>query len=84
MIFDAGQVVAGQSTRALGDAWGTTLRFFIGFWLVMIPAALVLAFLTPLAEAGLFIGTAIGCAAALALLLARLLGLLRAREAARG
>ncbi len=83
MIFDAGQVVAGQSTRALGDAWGTTLRFFIGFWLVMVPAALALAFLTPLAEAGLFIGTAIGCAAALALLLARLLRLLRDREAAR-
>jgi multidrug resistance protein, MATE family len=84
MIFDAGQVVAGQSTRALGDAWGTTLRFFIGFWLVMVPTALALAFLTPLAEAGLFIGTAIGCAAALALLLARLLRLLHNREAARG
>ena len=25
MVFDAGQVVLGQSTRALGDSWGTTL-----------------------------------------------------------
>ena len=24
MVFDAGQVVLGQSTRALGDSWGTT------------------------------------------------------------
>jgi MATE family multidrug resistance protein len=68
LIFDAGQAVAGQATRALGDAWGTTLRFFIAFWLVMLPAALGLAFLTPLAEAGLFIGTAIGCATAVTLL----------------
>jgi multidrug resistance protein, MATE family len=68
LIFDAGQVVAGQATRALGDAWGTTLRFFIAFWLVMVPASLGLAFLTPLAEAGLFIGTAIGCATAVVLL----------------
>jgi multidrug resistance protein, MATE family len=81
MIFDAGQVVMGQSNRALGDAWGTTLRFFIAFWLVMVPASLVLAFLTPLAEAGLFIGTAIGCGTALVLLLRRLLGLLADREA---
>ena len=68
LIFDAGQVVAGQATRALGDAWGTTLRFFIAFWLVMVPASLGLAFLTPLAETGLFIGTAIGCATAVVLL----------------
>jgi multidrug resistance protein, MATE family len=84
MIFDAGQVVVGQSTRALGDAWGTTVRFFVAFWLVMVPVAVGLAFLTPLAEAGLFIGTGIGCATALGLLLLRLLGLLRAREDARG
>jgi MATE family multidrug resistance protein len=84
MIFDAGQVVMGQSTRALGDAWGTTLRFFVAFWLVMIPSALALAFLTPLAEAGLFVGTAIGCATALILLLSRLLRLLAAREAGDG
>ena len=62
MVFDAGQVVLGQSTRALGDSWGTTLRFFVAFWCVMIPVSLVLAFRTPLAEAGLFIGTAVGCA----------------------
>lgn len=75
MIFDAGQVVMGQSTRALGDGWGTTLVFFIAFWLVMVPVSLALAFLTPLAEAGLFIGTGIGCAAALLLLGRRFLRL---------
>jgi multidrug resistance protein, MATE family len=80
LIFDAGQVVAGQATRALGDAWGTTLRFFIAFWLVMVPAALGLAFLTPLAEAGLFIGTAIGCATAVVLLGLHLAAMLRRLE----
>lgn len=79
MIFDAGQVVMGQSTRALGDAWGTTLIFFVAFWLVMVPAALGLAFLTPLAEAGLFIGTGIGCAAALTLLSWRFARLINGR-----
>ena len=50
MVFDAGQVVLGQSTRALGDAWGTTAVFFVAFWGVMLPAALILAFATPLAQ----------------------------------
>jgi MATE family multidrug resistance protein len=76
MVFDAGQVVAGQCTRALGDGWGTTVCFFLAFWVVMVPVSMALAFATPLAEAGLFIGTGIGCAAALALLLHRLLRLL--------
>ncbi|MBA3324241.1 MAG: MATE family efflux transporter [Rhodobacteraceae bacterium] len=76
MIFDAGQVVMGQSTRAMGDGWGTTRAFFVAFWLVMIPASLALAFLTPLAEAGLFLGTGVGCAAALILLGRRFLWLL--------
>ncbi len=68
MLFDAGQVVLGQANRALGDSWSTTLCFFVAFWCVMIPVALVLAFHTPLAEAGLFIGTAVGCIAAVTLL----------------
>ncbi len=77
MVFDAGQVIMGQSTRAMGDGWGTTLAFFVAFWLVMVPVALALAFLTPLAEAGLFVGTGVGCAVALALLGWRFLHLLR-------
>lgn len=76
LVFDAGQVVLGQTTRALGDAWGTTLRFFVAFWLVMVPLSVGLALHTPLAEAGLFIGTGLGCAAAFVLLGRRLLWLL--------
>jgi MATE family multidrug resistance protein len=68
MVFDAGQVVLGQSTRALGDSWGTTACFFLAFWCVMIPASLFMAFRTPLAEGGLFIGTGLGCATAVLLL----------------
>ncbi len=80
MIFDAGQVVLGQSTRALGDSWGTTLIFFIAFWCVMVPVGLALAFWTDLAEAGLFIGTALGCLTAVLLLGFRLRLLLARRE----
>lgn len=75
MVFDAGQVVLGQSTRALGDSWVTTAIFFAGFFCVMVPLGLLLAFRTPLAEAGLFIATAVGCATAAALLLGRFLQL---------
>ncbi len=80
MVFDAGQVVLGQCTRALGDSWGTTLRYFIAFWLVMIPSAVVLAFYTPLSTAGLFIGTGIGCFVAVVLLGHRFLALLDRAE----
>jgi multidrug resistance protein, MATE family len=79
MIFDAGQVVLGQTARALGDGWRTTGAFFVAFWLVMVPVAFALAFLTPLAEAGLFIGTGVGCAAATVLLGRRCLRLLAPR-----
>lgn len=68
MVFDAGQVVLGQTARALGDGWRTTRAFFAALWLVMVPVAFALAFLTPLAEAGLFIGTGLGCVAATILL----------------
>ena len=77
MVFDAGQVVLGQTTRALGDSWVTTAAFFVAFFCVMMPLGLVLAFHTPLAESGLFVATAVGCATAVALLFARFLQLLR-------
>ena len=64
MVFDAGQVVLGQSTRALGDSWVTTAAFFAAFFCVMMPARLRARLLTPLAEAGLFVATAVGCATA--------------------
>jgi MATE family multidrug resistance protein len=71
MIFDSGQVVLGQTARTLGDAWATTAAYMAAFWLVMIPSALVLAFPAGMAEAGLFVGTGLGCAAAVTLLALR-------------
>lgn len=71
MTFDAGQVAFGQATRALGDSWGTTLCYLVAFWGVMVPLGLLLAFATPLAEAGLFLGTAAGCISAATLLALR-------------
>jgi MATE family multidrug resistance protein len=81
MIFDATQVVLGQSTRALGDSWGTTLIFFIAFWCVMVPVGLALAFWTDLAESGLFLATGLGCVTAAVLLGLRLRTLLARRSA---
>lgn len=71
MVFDAGQVVLGQANRALGDSWMTTGCFFLAFFCVMVPLGYGLAFHTNLAEAGLFIATAIGCLTAVVLLYAR-------------
>jgi MATE family multidrug resistance protein len=81
MIFDAAQVVLGQSTRALGDSWGTTLIFFVAFWCVMVPVGLALAFWTDLAESGLFLATGLGCLTATVLLGLRLRTLLARRSA---
>lgn len=83
VMFDAGQVVLGQSNRALGDSWGTTFCFFVAFFCVMLPLALLLGFRTPLGVAGLFIGTAVGCATAALLLGLRFLRLVR-REVPHG
>jgi MATE family multidrug resistance protein len=71
LVFDAGQVVAGQSVRALGDSWVTTLCFFTGFWLVMLPLGIWLGLATPWAESGLFAGITLGCAVVLVLLALR-------------
>lgn len=68
MTFDSGQVVLGQTTRALGDSWITTFCFFVAFWGVMVPLGLILAFPGGLAETGLFVGTAAGCIAAVVIL----------------
>ncbi len=76
LIFDAGQVVMGQCNRALGDSWGTTLRFFAAFWLLMLPLGTWLGLATPLAERGLFIATALGCLLAVVLLALRFRSLL--------
>ncbi|RMF39418.1 MAG: MATE family efflux transporter [Alphaproteobacteria bacterium] len=77
LIFDGGQVVMGQSTRALGDSWGTTACYFAGFWGVMIPLGAWLGLHSDWREAGLFIATAAGCLATVSLLSLRFAWLLR-------
>ncbi|MEL6677609.1 MAG: MATE family efflux transporter [Pseudomonadota bacterium] len=80
LIFDGGQVVLGHCNRALGDSWGTTLRFFLAFWGVMIPVGLYLGLATPLGEMGLFVGTGVGCGVAVILLGLRFNALARRME----
>ncbi|MEO1421666.1 MAG: MATE family efflux transporter [Pseudomonadota bacterium] len=80
LVFDGGQVVMGHCTRALGDSWGTTLRFFLAFWGVMIPVGLYLGLATSLEEMGLFVGTGVGCGVAVLLLGLRFAALVRRTE----
>ncbi|HEU0222933.1 MAG TPA: MATE family efflux transporter [Paracoccaceae bacterium] len=80
LVFDGGQVVVGQANRALGDSWPTTFCLFLAFWGVMLPLGTWLGLETPLAEAGLFIATACGCAVAVGLLALRFSQLVRRAE----
>ena len=82
LVFDGAQVVLGQCVRALGDAWATTLRYFAGFWCVMIPLGYLLGLRSGLEEMGLFIATGCGCAVAAGLLWLRLDRLTRERRLA--
>ncbi|MGF1553854.1 MAG: MATE family efflux transporter [Paracoccaceae bacterium] len=67
-VPDTLQVVAGQSVRALGDAWVAIGIYALAFAAVMIPLGYVMAFATPLAERGLPVAIALSCTLAFALL----------------
>ncbi|WP_316014005.1 MATE family efflux transporter [Roseobacter sp. HKCCA0434] len=77
LIFDAAQAVLGQCSRAMGESWQTTLRYFLGFWCVMIPMGYILGMRTDLDEMGLFVATALGCITTAGLLALRLRHLTR-------
>ena len=66
-IPDGGQIVMGQSNRAMGDSYVSSLLYFIAYWLVMIPLGWVLAFEAGLGAAGLLWATAAGSALSLLL-----------------
>ncbi|MEO1001257.1 MAG: MATE family efflux transporter, partial [Pseudomonadota bacterium] len=74
LLFDGGQVVMGQCCRAFGDSWQTTLRFFLAFWVMMVPLGAWLGF-SGMGAAGLLLGTVAGCVVAVALFTLRFLQL---------
>ncbi|MGA2953309.1 MAG: MATE family efflux transporter, partial [Caulobacteraceae bacterium] len=81
-VFDALQVVAAQSLRGLKDARAPMFIAGAAYWLVGAPSCFALAFGLGLRGLGIWIGLAIGLAAAAVLLTARFLILTRRRRRA--
>ncbi len=53
-VFDGGQAVMNQACRGRGDTWFPTALHFGSYWLVMVPAAWVLAFTAGQGLAGVY------------------------------
>ncbi len=70
-LFDGAQAVAAGMLRGLHDARAPMLLALFGYWGVGLPVGAALAFLTPLAGLGLWIGLACGLATVAALLIGR-------------
>lgn len=70
-IFDGGQVVAAGMLRGLHDARAPMLIALLGYWAIGAPIGAFLAFKTPLAGLGMWIGLALGLAVVAILLLMR-------------
>jgi MATE family multidrug resistance protein len=71
LIADGGQVVMTFALRGAGDAWLPTGIHLMSFFMVMIPAAWILAFPMGLGVRGLVISIALGAGAALLALSSR-------------
>jgi multidrug resistance protein, MATE family len=70
-IFDGAQAVEAGMLRGVHDARAPMMIALFGYWGVGLPIGLGLAFATPLAGTGLWIGLACGLACVSAMLLAR-------------
>jgi MATE family multidrug resistance protein len=70
-VFDGLQVVCSGVLRGAGDTRTPPLVYLLGFWLLGIPAALLLAFSLEQGPRGLWIGLAIALAAVAVVLLMR-------------
>jgi MATE family multidrug resistance protein len=70
-LVDGAQVVTAGMLRGLHDARAPMLIALAGYWGLGLPIGAALAFLTPLAGLGLWIGLACGLAAVAVMLIAR-------------
>jgi len=77
-LFDGAQVVTAGMLRGLHDARAPMLIALAGYWGLGLPIGVALAFLTPLAGLGLWIGLACGLAAVSIMLMMRWLSRERA------
>ncbi len=78
-VFDGIQVVASGVLRGLGDTRSPMIINIIGFWIVGIPAGLVLCFSMEMGASGLWWGLVLGLAAVAVILLGRVRHRIRAR-----
>jgi multidrug resistance protein, MATE family len=77
-LFDGAQVVTAGMLRGLHDARAPMLMALAGYWGLGLPIGAALAFLTPLAGLGLWIGLACGLATVSVMLMSRWLARERA------
>jgi len=76
-IFDGLQVTAAHALRGLQDTRVPLLIAFFGYWILAFPTAAVLGLMTPLQGSGVWLGFALGLAAAAILLIRRFMRLTR-------
>ncbi len=74
-IFDGLQVTAAHALRGLQDTRLPLLIGFFGYWILAFPTAAALGLMTPLQGSGVWLGFALGLAAAAFLLIRRFLKL---------
>ncbi len=79
LVPDGGQVVMSFALRGAGDAWAPTALHILSFFVVMIPAAWLLAFPLGYGVTGLMLSIALGAGTSLAILGLRFLLVTRRR-----
>lgn len=79
LVFDGGQTVMNSACRGRGDTWVPTGMQFGSYWLVMVPAAWLLAFPGGQGLAGIYQGILVASATALLVLALRFRALTRGR-----
>ncbi len=77
-FFDGGQVIHSGALRALTDVKVPTVITFVAYWVIALPIAYALCFHTSLGPSGIWLGLALGLAAASTLLAYRFFALTRA------
>jgi MATE family multidrug resistance protein len=77
LVFDGGQSVMSNACRGRGDTWVPTALHFGSYWVVMVPAAYLLAFAAGHGLAGIYQGIAGASMVSLAVLALRFAALTR-------
>jgi multidrug resistance protein, MATE family len=79
LMFDGGQSVMNFALRGRGETWVPTALHFGSYWVVMVPAAAVLAFALGRGAPGLFQGVALASLWSFVMLAGRFAWLARRR-----